>query len=61
MRTFAVMVASATTGSLIFNFTTNGNAQLMAERFDGLISDPAILGSAALPASGRRGPETVRL
>ena len=45
VRTFAVMVASATTGSLIFNFTTNGNAQLMAERFDGLISDPAILGA----------------
>ena len=44
IRTFVVMVASATTGSLLFNFTTNGNAQMMAERLDGLVSDPAALG-----------------
>jgi MFS family permease len=44
IRTFLVMVASATTGSLLFNFTTNGNAQMMAERLDGLVSDPAALG-----------------
>jgi len=44
IRTFVVMVASATTGSLLFNMTTNGNAQLMAERLDGLVSDPSTLG-----------------
>jgi MFS family permease len=45
IRTFVVMVASATTGSLLFNFTTNGNAQMMAERLDGLVNDPAALGA----------------
>ncbi|MFM8767062.1 MAG: MFS transporter [Rubrivivax sp.] len=44
IRTFVVMVASATTGSLLFNFTTNGNAQMMVERLDGLVNDPAALG-----------------
>ena len=44
IRTFVVMVASATTGSLLFNFTTNGNGQLMVERLDGLVADPAQLG-----------------
>ena len=44
VRTFVVMVASATTGSLLFNMTTNGNAQLMAQRLDGLVSDPSTLG-----------------
>jgi MFS family permease len=44
IRTFIVMVASATTGSLLFNMTTNGNAQLMAERLDGWVNDPSLLG-----------------
>ncbi|MFM9993865.1 MAG: MFS transporter [Burkholderiaceae bacterium] len=44
IRTFIVMVASATTGSLLFNFTTNGNSQLLTERLEGLINDPALLG-----------------
>lgn len=43
-RTFAVMVATSTTTSLLFNMTTNGNAQLLAERLDGLVSDPTRLG-----------------
>jgi MFS family permease len=43
-RTFAVMVATSTTTSLLFNITTNGNAQLLAERLDGLVSDPSRLG-----------------
>ena len=43
-RTFAVMVATATTTSVLFNITTNGNAQLLAERLDGLVSDPSRLG-----------------
>ena len=43
-RTFVVMVATSTTTSLLFNITTNGNAQLLAERLDGLVSDPSRLG-----------------
>ena len=43
-RTFVVMVATATTTSLLFNITTNGNAQLLAERLDGLVNDPSRLG-----------------
>jgi MFS family permease len=43
-RVFVVMTLAAVTGSLIFNFTTNGNGQLFAERFAGVIDDPATLG-----------------
>lgn len=44
MRVFAIMTATAATGSLLFNFTTNGNAQLLEQRLDGLVEDPATLG-----------------
>lgn len=43
-RLFLVMTFSAITGSLLFNFTTNGNGELMRERFSGVIEDPAQLG-----------------
>lgn len=43
-RAFGVMTAAAITGSLLFNFTTNGNAQLISERFRGIIEDPVALG-----------------
>ncbi len=43
-RVFAVMTAAAVTGGLLFNFTTNGNAQLLGERFRGIVEDPAQLG-----------------
>ena len=43
-RAFVVMTAAAVTGSLLFNFTTNGNTQFLSERFAGVIEDPAILG-----------------
>jgi MFS family permease len=45
VRTFAVMTAAAVTSSLLFNFTTNGNSQLLSERFRGVIEDPAVLGA----------------
>lgn len=45
MRALAVMTAAAVTGSLLFNFTTNGNGQLLAERFAGIVRDPALLGA----------------
>lgn len=44
IRTFIVMVGTATTTSLLFNITTNGNTQLLAEKLDGLVADPSQLG-----------------
>jgi MFS family permease len=44
VRTFAVMTATAVTSSLLFNFTTNGNSQLLSEAFRGVLEDPAVLG-----------------
>ncbi len=44
-RAFAVMTAAAVTGSLLFNFTTNGNTQFLSERFLGIVEDPAALGA----------------
>ena len=43
-RVFAVMTIAAISSSLLFNFTTNGNGQLLRERFAGIIEDPALLG-----------------
>lgn len=43
-RVFAVITVTATTGSLIFNFTTNGNAELLRERMAAIASDPFALG-----------------
>ena len=43
-RLFLVMTFAAISGSLLFNFTTNGNGQLLRERFVGLVEDPAQLG-----------------
>jgi len=45
VRVFLVMTTAAITGSLLFNFTTNGNGQLLAERLRGLVENPAVLGS----------------
>src|SRR5438094_3165897 len=43
-RVLGVMTLAAVSSSLIFNFTTNGNGQLLGERLRGLIDDPATLG-----------------
>jgi MFS family permease len=43
-RVLTVMTLAAISSSLIFNFTTNGNGQLLAERLQGLVDDPATLG-----------------
>ncbi|GAB4470743.1 MAG: MFS transporter [Burkholderiaceae bacterium] len=43
-RVFAVITITATTGSLIFNFTTNGNAELLRERMASIATDPFALG-----------------
>ncbi|MEK9720826.1 MAG: MFS transporter, partial [Quisquiliibacterium sp.] len=44
VRIVAVMTATAITVSLLFKFTTNGNGQLLRERFIGVVEDPASLG-----------------
>ena len=43
-RAFLVMTMAAVTASLLFNLTTNGNGQLITQRFRGIIEDPATLG-----------------
>jgi MFS family permease len=45
LRAFTVMTAAAVASSILFNFTTNGNAQLISEGFRGVIEDPALLGA----------------
>jgi MFS family permease len=45
VRAFTVMTAAAVASSLLFNFTTNGNSQLLSEAFLGVIEDPALLGA----------------
>ncbi len=44
-RVFAVMTLAAIASSVLFNFTTNGNGQLMNERMRGLVDDPPTLGA----------------
>lgn len=43
-QALAIMTAAAASSSVLFNVTTNGNAQLLQERFMGLIEDPSVLG-----------------
>jgi MFS family permease len=43
-RAFAVMTIAAASGGLLFNITTNGNTQMLTERFRGVLQDPAWLG-----------------
>jgi MFS family permease len=44
-RVLAVMLMTAITGSLAFNFTTNGNAELLKDRLPWLATEPATLGA----------------
>jgi len=43
-RVFLIITLASITASLLFNFTTNGNGELLRERFEGIVSDPARLG-----------------
>ncbi len=43
-RIFVVLTVASVTASLLFNLTTNGNGELLRERFAGIVSDPALLG-----------------
>ncbi len=44
VRALLVLTIASASANLLFNFTTNGNGQLMVERFKGIIEDPASLG-----------------
>jgi predicted MFS family arabinose efflux permease len=44
VRVFAVITVIATTSALLFNFTTNGNTELLRERMAAVVADPAALG-----------------
>ena len=43
-RVFLVLTIASSTATLLFNFTTNGNGELLRERFVGIVEDPAWLG-----------------
>ena len=43
-RVFVIMTIAAISSSLLFNFTTNGNGELLRERLAGIVEDPALLG-----------------
>ena len=42
---FAIITIASISGSLLFNFTTNGNGELLRERLRGIVEDPAALGT----------------
>ena len=41
---FFVMTLAATTGSLLFNFSTNSNGEVLSDRLSGVVHDPAAIG-----------------
>lgn len=41
---FTIVTVASISGSLLFNFTTNGNGELLHERLHGIVEDPAMLG-----------------
>ena len=44
-RVFAVITVASVASGLLFNFTTNGNGELMRERMAAITADPALLGA----------------
>jgi MFS family permease len=44
-RLFFVMTMAATSGNLLFNFSTNGNYELLTDRMQAVVQDPAWLGA----------------
>jgi MFS family permease len=43
-RVFLIMTLAATSASLLFNFSTNGNYELLTERLAASTTDPAVIG-----------------
>jgi len=44
-RIFFIMTMAAVSASVLFNFATNGNGELLRERLAGIVDDPAALGA----------------
>ena len=44
-RVVLILTLTSTCGSLLFNFTTNGNGELMADRLRAITADPAVIGA----------------
>ena len=44
VKAVLVLTVTSTCGSLVFNFTTNGNGELFGDRLRAISSDPAVLG-----------------
>lgn len=42
-RVFFIMTCAAVTGSIVFNFTTNSNGEMLKARFEELAADPGLL------------------
>ena len=42
-RVFFIMTCAAVTGSIVFNFTTNSNGEMLKARFEQLAGDPELL------------------
>lgn len=47
-RVFFIMTCAAVTGSIVFNFTTNGNGEMLKARIDWLAANPWMLSVALL-------------
>ena len=45
VRAVLVLTVTSTCGSLVFNFTTNGNGELMSDRLRAVTADPALIGA----------------
>ncbi|TAG81916.1 MAG: MFS transporter [Betaproteobacteria bacterium] len=45
IRVFAVLTVTTTMSGIVFNFTTNGNGELLRERLSAVAADPALLGA----------------
>lgn len=43
-RVVLILTLTSTCASLVFNFTTNGNAELMSDRMRAITADPAVIG-----------------
>jgi MFS family permease len=45
MRVFLVLLVTTTVSGMVFNFTTNGNGEVLRERVSAIAADPALLGA----------------
>ena len=50
-RVFFIMTCAAVTGSIVFNFTTNSNGEMLKARIEELAADPWLLASCCSASS----------